>query len=81
MYHSIFIDFMQYEIRRNAETGRSIYRNRRQIEEIDQIDHPSMWKFIEIISGSLYDVCGVTGHVGILNPRYFREFDRNNKNK
>lgn len=47
---------------------------RRQIEELGVDGHDAMWRFIEIISGSLYDVCGATGHMGILNPHYFRDF-------
>ncbi|MBT9780132.1 peptidase [Clostridium sp. MCC353] len=52
---------------------------RKEILEMETEDHQSMWRYLEIISGSLYDVCGATGHVGILNPRYYREFDRNNR--
>ncbi len=47
---------------------------RKQIEDMDLDGDAAMWKFIEIISNSLYDVCGTTGHVGILNPHYFRDF-------
>lgn len=46
---------------------------RKQIEDMDLDGDDAMWKFIEIIANSLYDVCGSTGHVGILNPHYFRD--------
>lgn len=56
-----------------------IDRYRKEIMEMEASDHQSMWRYLEIISGSLYEVCGMTGHVGILNPRYYREFDKNNR--
>lgn len=52
---------------------------RKQIEDMELNGDDSMWKFIEIISNSLYDVCGSTGHVGILNPHYFRDFRNTNE--
>lgn len=47
---------------------------RKQIQDMELEDDEAMWKFIEIIANSLYDVCGTTGHAGILNPHYFRDF-------
>lgn len=52
---------------------------RKQIEDMELDGDDAMWKFIEIISNSLYDVCGSTGHVGILNPHYFRDFRSTNE--
>lgn len=52
---------------------------RRQIADMQQEGDAAMWEFITIVSGSLYDVCGLTGHVSILNPHYFRELDINKK--
>lgn len=52
---------------------------RKQIEDMDLDGNDAMWKFIEIIAGSLYDVCGTTGHVGIMNPYYFRDFRSSNE--
>lgn len=52
---------------------------RKQIQVMQQEGDDAMWRFIEIISGSLYDVCGSTGHAGILNPRYFRDFHSANE--
>lgn len=52
---------------------------RRQIINMQQEGDAAMWEFITIVSGSLYDVCGLTGHAGILNPHYFRELDVNKK--
>ncbi|MCB6608901.1 S41 family peptidase [[Clostridium] symbiosum] len=52
---------------------------RKQIEDMDLEGDDAMWKFIDIIANSLYDVCGSTGHVGILNPHYFRDFRSTNE--
>lgn len=66
--------------RKKGEDYTNIIENYRgQIEDMDQEGHQAMWRYIEIISSSLYDVCGATGHTSILNPRYFREFDATNK--
>lgn len=48
---------------------------RSQLQRVEAGSDEAMYKFLDIVANSLYEVCGMVGHVSIVNPNYFKGLD------
>ena len=48
---------------------------RGQLQRVEAGSDEAMYEFLYIVSNSLYEVCGMVGHVSIINPNYFKGLD------